>query len=77
MPGKSSPELPAARLVYRGAREIGAAAGINWKELTLYVQRYGLPAFKIDGRGTWLARPASLDRWLSDQEARYLPRGKK
>lgn len=51
-------------VVYTGAREIGAAVGIPWKEIKKYVERKGLPAFKIDGHGKWLALPGDLLAWI-------------
>ncbi len=48
----------------RGAKEIGAAVGINWKEITYYVREKGLPAFKIDGKGGWMAITTDLALWV-------------
>jgi hypothetical protein len=53
--------------VYNGAREICAAVGINWKEITYYVENKQLPAFKIDGKGNWLALPSDLEAWVLKQ----------
>ena len=60
-----------SRIVYRGAKEISLAVGINWKEFNLYVKKYGLPAFKIDNRGTWLATPEKLKSWVIKQQEQY------
>ena len=56
------------RLVYRGAKEICGAVGVNWKEMPYYVTEKGLPAFKIDGKGSWIARPADLEMWIEKQK---------
>ncbi len=55
------------RLVYKGAKEICGAVGVNWREMGYYVSKKGLPAFKIDGRGSWLAKPCDLDKWITKQ----------
>ena len=55
------------KLVYRGAKEIGGAVGISWKEIGFYVRELGLPAFKICNRGSWLALEDDLARWLRNQ----------
>ena len=55
------------KLVYRGAREICEAVGINWKEMGYFVSKKGLPAFKIDGKGSWIARPDDLAAWIAQQ----------
>ncbi len=55
------------RLVYKGAREICGAVGLNWREMGHYVKNKGLPAFKIDNRGSWIARPADLAAWVEKQ----------
>ncbi len=61
------------KLVFRGAKEICGAVGINWKEMTYYVSKKGLPAFKIDGKGSWIARPADLEAWIEKQRNENLP----
>lgn len=55
------------RLVYKGAKEICGAVGVNYKDISHFVDKKGLPAFKIDGRGPWIARPADLERWIQKQ----------
>lgn len=55
------------RIVYKGAKEICAAVGVNWKEIAHFVEKKGLPAFKIDGRGSWIARPDDLQKWIQKQ----------
>ena len=59
-------------IVYRGAKEICAAVGIPWKELNLFVKKDKLPAFKLNGRGPWLALPDDLERWMQKQRDSYL-----
>lgn len=51
-------------IVLSGAKEIGAAAGVPWKQLAWYVREKGLPAWKIDGRGNWMALPDDLREWV-------------
>jgi len=58
-------------LVYRGAKEIGSAAGIDHKRIGHYVKNLGLPAFKIEEDSkTWLATHADLMNWI-EQRKRY------
>jgi len=56
--------VPKAPIVYRGNKEIAAACGVPFKEINGLVTRHGLPAFKINGVGTWLAFPDELEQWL-------------
>lgn len=58
-------------LVYRGNREICAAVGINWKRMAYYVRELGLPAFKVEPEGQWLARPADLEQWLENIKSSF------
>ena len=55
------------RLVFKGAREICSAVGVDWKKMVFFVEQKGLPAFKIDGKGSWIARPDDLDAWILKQ----------
>ena len=59
-------------IVYRGAKEICGAVGVPWKEISHYVRDRGLPAFKINGSGTWIAIPEDLDQWIKQQRDLYL-----
>ena len=52
-------------LVYRGAREICGAVGISWKDISYYVAKESLPAFKIGGG--WVALPSDLLEWVENQ----------
>lgn len=59
-------------LVYRGAKEIGEAAGIDHKRICYYVTNLGLPAFKIEpGSKTWLATEEDLTRWIEQRKKMY------
>ncbi len=58
-------------LVYRGAKEICGAVGLNWKNMGHYVEELKLPAFKVEGGSQWLATHEDLERWLLDQRAKY------
>ena len=61
-------------LVYRGAREICGAVGVPWKELARFVAEKGLPAWRIDGRGMWLALHDDLGEWIKQQRDEHLRR---
>jgi len=65
----NSPNPP---LVYRGAKEIAAAVGINYKQIRHYVDDKGLPAFRIDDAGHWIALPDDLLRWVKKQRDQCL-----
>ena len=62
--------------IYRGSRAICDAVGINFKEITYYKEKHGLPVFKIqcrEGRRTqWLALPDDLENWVKKQRDLYL-----
>ncbi len=60
-------------IVYRGAKEICAAVGLNWKDFGRYVRDLGLPAFKVEGSSQWLATPDDLERWLKEQQRKFKP----
>lgn len=55
------------RIVLRGQKEISEAAGLNWKIFSYYVREKGLPVFRIDNKGTWLATPEDLTEWIRRQ----------
>ena len=61
-------------LVYRGAKEICGAVGVSWKDISHYVREKGLPAFKVNGSGSWVALPEDLDEWIRTQRDIYLKR---
>lgn len=63
---------PANPIVYRGAKEICGAVGVPWKEIGHYVRHHKLPAFKINGSGTWVALPDDLAEWVQKQRDIYL-----
>ena len=56
-----------------GAKAIGAAVGVSWKNLRYFVEEKGLPAFRIDNTGRWVALPEDLSRWLVQQRDEQLP----
>jgi len=64
-----SPNPP---LVYIGAKAIGTAVGVNWKNLRHYIDDLGLPAFRIDNSGPWVALREDLVRWLEQQRNEQL-----
>ena len=51
-------------ILFRGNKEIAAACGLPFKEINVYVQKHGLPAFKVNGHGLWLAFEEDLTLWL-------------
>jgi hypothetical protein len=59
-------------IVYRGAKEICNAVGVNWKEMSHFVDAKELPAFKIDGKGTWIALHEDLLAWIKQQRSENL-----
>lgn len=61
-------------IVYRGAKEICRAVGIPYNEIAAFVTEKGLPAFKIDGRGCWLALHDDLADWIKTQRDQCLGR---
>lgn len=63
-----------AQLAIRGAKEIGKAAGVSWKQVPRLVREHGLPAFKISGSSTWIILPEDLQRWLRTQADKALGR---
>lgn len=58
--------------VLKGAKEIAEAGGFCWKQITTMVKDEGLPAFKRKGKGTWLAVPDDIAKWVKDQREKYL-----
>lgn len=60
------------RIVFKGAKNICSAVGINWKEISYFVIEKKLPAFKIDGKGSWIARPVDLEKWVEKQSKENL-----
>lgn len=59
-------------LVYRGAKEICGAVGLDYKQIATYVRVHKLPAFKIKGQKAWLATGEDLQQWVRDQRDLYL-----
>lgn len=51
--------------------KIGAAVGINPQMVEHYVQYHGLPAWKIDGKGNWMALPEDLREWALEMRKKY------
>lgn len=62
-------------IVYRGAKEIGAAVGVPWKDVASLVSRKGLPAFKIDGYRHWLVMHVDLVEWIAHQRDEFRKTG--
>lgn len=51
-------------IIYSGAKAISEAVGVNWKNLPWYIREKGLPAFRIDGKGSYMAIPDDLREWI-------------
>ena len=58
-------------IVLRGVGEICGAVGVNKKKLPYYVNKHGLPAFKLPGCKEWLAVRGNLERWAIDQAKKH------
>jgi hypothetical protein len=58
--------------VLKNNREISQDFGIPHEKVKYYVDKYGLPAFKIGGRGSWKALPEHLKRWMEEQAEKYI-----
>lgn len=56
------------------AEEIGKVLGVSKEKVPVFVKKYGLPAFKIEHRGPWIAIPEDLERWAREQREKYLER---
>ncbi len=65
MPFPNSP--PEEMTILRGTMEITKAAGIEYNKIKLFVNKKGLPAFKIPGRKFWYAFPQEIEKWKSEQ----------
>ena len=61
-------------LVYRGRKEIGAAVGISYQKIAYYIEKRGLPAFKIDGCKEWIALPDDLQAWIQAERPEEMKR---
>lgn len=64
----------ALNFVYKGAVEICEAVGLNPRDIAHYVRTYDLPAWKINGKGTWRALEKDLVDWIYKMRNRYLGR---
>lgn len=60
-----------SELLLKGADAIAKAIGESRQSIPDLVEEAGLPAWRKDGKGPWRARPASLDKWLEDQEKKH------
>ena len=58
-------------LLIKGAAAIAKVIGENRDSIPDLVEREGLPAWQKNGKGAWRARPASLDKWLEEQEQKH------
>ncbi len=65
-------EVNDVALVYIGAKTIGSAVGVNWKNIRHYIDEKGLPAFRIDGSGPWVALRSDLVSWVEQQRDEQL-----
>lgn len=60
------------KFVLRGTREISLYVGINYKNFCYFVDNKKLPAFKIDGKGNWIALKTDLVGWVETQRDIHL-----
>jgi len=63
-------KMPA--LLLKGAAAIAKAIGENRNDIPSLVENEGLPAWRKGGKGPWKARPASVDKWLEEQERKHV-----
>ena len=54
-------------MVIKGARAISEAVGINWKRFDYFRREKGLPTWRHDGGGIWLALHEDLENWIRRQ----------
>lgn len=59
-------------LVCRGAKEICAAVGLDYKQIATYVKDLKLPALKKNGQKAWVACHEDLEDWVRAQRDTYL-----
>jgi len=59
-------------LCYRGTVEISNAVGINHKNFRHFVKCKGLPAFRIEGKGNYIALAEDLEKWLKSERDKHL-----
>lgn len=60
------------QLAIKGAAAICEAVGQSRKDIGRLVNQKGLPAFKLDGKGNWIALPDDLANWLRAQRDKAL-----
>ncbi|BCS88893.1 helix-turn-helix domain-containing protein [Pseudodesulfovibrio sediminis] len=56
----------------KGAQAICEAVGENPRKINELVRDNGLPAWKKRDKGSWLALPEDLHRWIREQRDRYI-----
>ncbi len=56
-----------SQIAIKGAAAICEAVGMNRKGIARLVRESGLPAFKVEGKGNWVALPEDLHKWLRSQ----------
>ena len=60
------------RPICRNQSEIADFIGVNKCMIPILKRKYGLPVFKIDGKGNWKAIKSSLVDWLKKMENKFL-----
>ncbi len=58
--------------ICKNSNEIGTYIGVDKRSLRRLKEMYGLPVWKIEGKGNWKALKSSLDKWLVDMEKKFL-----
>lgn len=56
-------EVKIRPIVYKGAREICGAVGVPWKDIGYFIKHKGMPAFRIDNKGLYIALPDDMRKW--------------
>lgn len=59
-------------LCLKGAKAICDAVNEDRKRITTLVEQHGLPAWRRNGSGGWMALPEDLRKWLCDQRDKHL-----
>ncbi len=65
-------EMNESSIVRVGAKAIAGTVGVSWKNLKHYIDEKGLPAFRVDGAGPWVALVEDLETWIREQRDEQL-----
>ena len=59
-------------IVFRGAKEICAVIGEDYRAINRLVSDEGLPAWRRRSEGIWRALPDDLEKWVTRQRDKYI-----